>query len=427
VSKYSELVKSPQSLITSTRNAITAALTGRPGPVHLTIPRDVFFADVKEEQSLHLPKEVVVGGSGEKSLVEKALKILSEAKRPIIVAGSGCFYAQAWQEIKEFVSLTSIPIFSLLWDRCCIEEAIPQYAGIVSTEVNSGAELIAEADVIVTLGARVDYRLNYGELPMVSPDAKYIRVDAEPSEVHRVRFADVGIAGSPKEVLQQLTDKAKRLNWKNTQWLARIIKQRQENIDFWLSQKLEDTIPIPSLGLCREIKSFLSEDITFLLDGGNIGRWAHMLLFDRHPSFWFTCGISGVVGWGIPGAVSARLARPDKPVLLFSGDGAGGFTLGDIQTAVRFGIPYVAVVAHDSAWGIVVDLQPDGRCAGSELGEIRFDQVAKALGAKGIYIDDVKQIAPAIEEGLKAKIPTFIHVPTVGLGIDSYRKYLASK
>ncbi|UCB46305.1 MAG: thiamine pyrophosphate-binding protein, partial [Spirochaetota bacterium] len=193
VSKYAELVQSSENLLTATRNAITAALTGRPGPVHLTIPRDVFTADVKGESKSSLPKEVVVGGTGETTLVEEALKILNEAKRPIIIAGSGCFYAQAWQEIKEFVSHTSIPIFSLLWDRCCIEESIPQYVGLVSTEVNAGAELIAEADVIMTVGARVDYRLNYGEKPMVSPDAKYIRIDAEPSEVHRVRFADVGI------------------------------------------------------------------------------------------------------------------------------------------------------------------------------------------------------------------------------------------
>ena len=146
-----------------------------------------------------------------------------------------------------------------------------------------------------------------------------------------------------------------------------------------------------------------------------------MLLFDRHPSYWFTCGISGAIGWGIPGAVAARIARPDKPVLLLSGDGSAGFTLGDIQTAVRFGVPYVAVIAHDSAWGIVADEQPEGRTAGSKLGEIRFDRVAQVLGAEGVYIEKASQIAPAIEAGLTAKVPTFIHVPTVGLGIEAYR------
>jgi acetolactate synthase-1/2/3 large subunit len=132
-----------------------------------------------------------------------------------------------------------------------------------------------------------------------------------------------------------------------------------------------------------------------------------------------------VIAWGIPGAVAAKLARPDKPVLLLSGDGSAGFTLGDIQTAVRFGTPYVAVVAHDSAWGIVTDGQAEGRQAGSWLGEIRYDRVAEALGAKGVFVEDARQIAPAIREGFKAKVPTFIHVPTTIYGIRSYRKGFA--
>jgi acetolactate synthase-1/2/3 large subunit len=121
-----------------------------------------------------------------------------------------------------------------------------------------------------------------------------------------------------------------------------------------------------------------------LLDGGNIGRWAHMVLFDRHPAHWFTCGASGVVGWGLPGAVAAKMARPDHPLLLLSGDGAAGFTVTEIETALRFGTPYVAVVAHDGAWGIVADGQPEGRCAASKFGEIRFDRIAQALGAQGV-------------------------------------------
>ncbi|HEX29272.1 TPA: hypothetical protein ENG04_04250, partial [Candidatus Poribacteria bacterium] len=162
----------------------------------------------------------------------------------------------------------------------------------------------------------------------------------------------------------------------------------------------------------RELKRFLDQEVTFLLDGGNIGRWAHAFLFDRHPEHWLTCGISGVVGWGIPGAVAAKMARPDHPVLLLSGDGAAGFTLADIETALRFNTPYVAVVACDNAWGIVADGQPADRRAACLLGEIRFDRVAQALGARGVYIDDPDKLGPAIEEGLNLDTVTVIHVPT---------------
>ena len=152
-----------------------------------------------------------------------------------------------------------------------------------------------------------------------------------------------------------------------------------------------------------------------------------MLFFDRHPSHWFTCGISGVIGWGIPGAIAAKLIRPEEPLLLLSGDGSAGFTLGDIQTAVRFRTPYTAVIAHDSAWGIVSDGQPEGRHAGSELGEIRFDRVAEALGAKGVYIRHLEDIASAIEEGLRSDVPTFIHVPTLSYGIESAKRRIEER
>jgi acetolactate synthase-1/2/3 large subunit len=169
-----------------------------------------------------------------------------------------------------------------------------------------------------------------------------------------------------------------------------------------------------------DIKPFLDQDVTFLLDGGNIGRWAHMLLFDRHPAHWFTCGASGVVGWGLPGAVAAKRARPDHPLLLLSGDGAAGFTIAEIETAVRFGTPYVAVVAHDGAWGIVSDGQPEGRCVASHFGEIRFDRVAKALGAEGVYIEEAGQLVPSIEQALGSDTVVVIHVPTQLAGVSQW-------
>jgi acetolactate synthase-1/2/3 large subunit len=178
---------------------------------------------------------------------------------------------------------------------------------------------------------------------------------------------------------------------------------------------------VPGIRICREIQPFLERDVTFLLDGGNIGRWAHMTLFDRHPAHWFTCGASGVVGWGLPGAVAAKLARPDHPLLLLSGDGAAGFTVTEIETALRFGTPYVAVIAHDGAWGIVADGQPEGRRVASQFGEIRFDRVAEALGARGVLIDDPRQLGPAIEAGLEADTVTVIQVPTQQAGLGCWK------
>ncbi|MFQ6098849.1 MAG: thiamine pyrophosphate-dependent enzyme, partial [Armatimonadota bacterium] len=116
--------------------------------------------------------------------------------------------------------------------------------------------------------------------------------------------------------------------------------------------------------------------------------------------------------------VAARLARPDHPLLLLSGDGSAGFNLADIETALRFGTPYVAVIAHDSAWGIEADKRPEGQRQGTVLGEIRFDRVCEALGGRGVFIERPGELGPAIDEALRLDTVTFIHVPTQLGGID---------
>jgi acetolactate synthase-1/2/3 large subunit len=344
----------------------------------------------------------------------------------MLVAGSGAFYAHAWEALATFAEMTDVPVFSHIWDRGCIERAIPQYVGVTNDELNGAMAAMADADLLLFLGARIDYRVWHAQPPHVSRACRIVRIDADPDEINRVAVPDVGIVGNPRLVLEQLIEELQRLGYgAHTSWLARVCAARDGLLDKWADLCQGDTCPVPGLRICREIKPFLARDVTFLLDGGNIGRWAHMTLFDRHPAHWFTCGASGVVGWGLPGAVAAKLSRPDHPLLLLSGDGAAGFTVTEIETALRFGTPYVAVVAHDGAWGIVADGQPADRHVASEFGEIRFDLVARALGAEGVLIEDPREIEPAIERGLEAETVVVIQVPTQLGGIGRWEERYA--
>ena len=231
-----------------------------------------------------------------------------------------------------------------------------------------------------------------------------------------------------RSVLGQMTDEVLRRGiGSHRAWLAEVRAARQLLFDKWDGLGHEEAWPLSSIRICREIKRFLDEEITFLIDGGNIGQWAHMALFDRHPSHWLTCGASGAVGWGLSGAIAAKLARPRHGLLLLSGDGSAGFNLSEISTALRFGTPYVAVVAHDGAWGIVADGQPEGRRIASQFGEIRFDRVAQALGARGVYIEQAGQLGPAITEGLQANTVTVIHVPTQWASLESWEERFGSR
>ena len=335
--------------------------------------------------------------------MREAARILASARKPFLLVGSGAFYARAWDALKAFAALTHIPILSQIWDRGCIEEAILQYVGVTrgGHVTNSALPKLAEADVVLTLGARIDYRVGSGKPPLFPRNARVIRVDIDPSEINRNVVPEVGIVGDPRTVLCQLADELRQIGAaRHTDWLAEVRVARRALLDEWAARGYEDDWPLTSMRVLREIRKFLDLDITLLIDGGNIGQWAHMALFDRHPSHWLTCGASGVVGWGLSGAVAAKLARPRHPLLLLSGDGSAGFNLSEISTALRFRTPYVAVVVHcDGALGYRGGRSTGGPAHRQRVREIRFDRVAQALGARGVYVGILHRSAPPSPKG----------------------------
>ncbi|MBC7235127.1 MAG: thiamine pyrophosphate-binding protein [Chloroflexi bacterium] len=425
VCKYACQVHHVEALPQIFDTALAAATSGRPGPVHLTIPLDVLTAEVRVVAEAPPPPAARVRphGLADPALIHEAADLLASAQRPFLLVGSGAFYAHAWLPLRRLVTLCDIPVLSHIWDRGCIEEVIPQYVGITrgGQITNTALPRLAEADVVFVVGARIDYRVGMGRPPVWPAAARVVRIDADPAEIGRGRPPELGIVGDPAAVLGQITDEIeRRASISHAEWLADVRASRQLLLDRWATRAREDVWPLPALRICREIQPFLAREITFLIDGGNIGQWAHMSLFDRHPGHWLTCGASGAVGWGLGGAIAAKMARPEYPLLLLSGDGSFGFNLSEIETALRFKTPFVAIVAHDAAWGIVAEGQPEGRRVASHLGEIRFDRVAEALGARGVFIGHAAQLGPAIEEGLAADTVTVIHVPTQLASLDTW-------
>ena len=425
ICKYASLVDRVEHLERKFNAAVFHATAPRPGPVHLTIPMDVLLAECKAPVMSAPPARVGQGPAPNLSIARQVAAKLHGAASPLIVAGSGLFYAGAGGLLQELAQLTGIPVLSQMWDRGDFSRTFPEYVGVASAEVNGAMSLFNEADVVLTVGARVDYRLGYGQPPVCREGIEFIRIDADPAEVGRGVRPVLGMAADPYLALHAIISCARELDWQHQDWLARVRSAREEFLQRWQDFGWEDGSPLPAIRLCREIKAILDEqDPVFLLDGGNIGRWAHMILFDRHPAHWLTCGASGVVGWGLPGAIAAKLAHPERPVLLLSGDGSAGFTVTEIETALRFHTPYVGVIADDSAWGIVVDGQREDKRIASELGKVRFDLVAEALGARGMYMDEPDQLRPAIEEALAMDTVTIIQVPVQQGGIGRMARSL---
>ncbi len=410
--KYTRLVDRPDKVAFYVREAIAVALSGRPGPVHLTIPLDVLAAEAGAAPLPVSPDSGLVHHAcmGDAAAVAAAVRAIAAAQRPLLIAGSGCFYAHAAAALASFVTQTDIPVVVPIWERGCIDSPLPQFMGVIGAAAGS-PRLLDSADLVILAGAPVDYRVGYLQAPALNPAAQVIRISADPSELRQGRDAAIAIQGDPRSVLQQLGSLLpEQPAAAHSAWLA----EAQQRNDAFRSRWHTPLPDRPATGrhIVEALRPFVQGDAVFVVDGGNIGQWAHMSLCDRYPGHWLTCGASGVIGFGLGGAMAARLAYPDRPVILLSGDGSMGFNTADIETAVRHKLPFVTIVADDQSWGIVVSGQKQRYGAQNmvacQLGPLRFDLIAEACGATGLLVDDPQQLGPAIQHALAGNRPCLI-------------------
>jgi len=418
LSKFAQMVTVPERIPQLVEQAFAAATAGRPGPVHLTLPLDVQTAEVNLEKVVKTPlrtAKVEQSAGGDPQAIAEAVAWLGEAERPLLVAGSGVFYAEGGPALEAFAKACAVPVVVPIWDRGAVDKPWREFMGVLGA-ATGGPNLLADSDLIVLAGARFDYRIGYLQPPAVRRDARVIRIDIDPAELARGVKAQLAIQGDARSVLSQLREEAKQRGTPpHSAWLEAAIRRRREFQARCRAARQKAPQGLHALDILRALEGVLTDKTVFLLDGGNIGQWAHQVLFDRYPGHWLTCGASAVVGYGLPAALAARLLYPQRPVILLSGDGAMTFTMAEFESAARQGLSFVVIVADDSAWGITLteQLRAYGHGLSSELGPMRFDQVAEGFGACGVRVSMPEEIQPAIVEGLARHRPTLIHVPIV--------------
>jgi len=417
--KFAQWVDRPERIPLAVQEAFSAALSGRPGPVHLTIPLDVLRAEMPDPGTSRLkpgPAVYDCRAAADPAAVREAVKLIQKASRPMIIAGSGVFYADASRPLARLAGLLKAPLAVPIWDRGAVEEPLPEFVGVIGA-ASGEPKILPDADLVLLVGARVDYRLGYLEPPAVAPGTPVIRLEVDPQEMAQSIQPDVPLLCDPQSGLTQLAAALKRHKG-NTSWMREARRRAREFHRAWRKAPAPQAPPLTGRHVIDAVRQVITRNTFLLVDGGNIGQWFHMALCERYPARWMTCGASGVVGWGIPAAIAVRSLFPQAPVLLLSGDGSATFTIAELEAASRQRLPFVCVVADDSAWGIVISMSRRRGTApvGAKLGPIQFAKVAQGFGARGVLIKDPEQLPAAIREGFSADRPTLIHVPIAGGG-----------
>lgn len=393
--RYARLMDRPDRTLQILDEAWRAASGAKPGPVHLTFPMDMQRTEVSERRMLPATREPAAeeAAGGE---WERAVAALGRAEQPLIVAGSGLYYGGEAEAVCAFAREFSVPLAVSIWDRGVVDEPLEAFVGVVGA-ATGGPVILPGADCVLMAGAEPDYRVGYLHTGAIRDDAEVVRIDRGWRE-----FTEAYRNNGGKRHLSWLSEARRR----RAVYQERVKRKGERQAGGALH----------ALHVVKAVEKTLPDDGLLLLDGGSIGQWFHQLLPDRYPGQWLTCGRSGVVGWGLGGAMGARATYPDRPLVLVSGDGAFTFTVAELECAARQKLGFVAIVADDEAWGITEQghLQQFGEAITSKLGPIDFAGLAESLGARGLRAKSGAELEQALRHGLADSGVTVIHARITG-------------
>jgi acetolactate synthase-1/2/3 large subunit len=408
MTKHARSVQETHRIPEYVGRGIAEATTGRPGPVYMEIPRDIMEGYVNEEEvEFQKTYRLTNKPMGNPADIEKAAKILDEAQRPVVIAGSGAFYSKAQNELKEFVEKTGIPFFTRNAARGLVPDSHPLFVSIGATGHPVFAGAIQNADVVLILGTRPGYIMKRESFPA---NAKIIRVDIDAAAITDQLDVEVGIVGDVKEVLKQLIAAVK----KNTHqgWVEALANGKTQMVQAVLPLLTSDQKSIHPARLMFEIMQRIDENTIVVIDGGDAATFGNSFLpaTGLGQYMGIANGSFGPLGVGVPYAMAAKLAHPDKKVILLTGDGAFGYGAMEYDTAIRYGIKFTTIILNDSCWGMIKRSEAQRATeekpfVGLFLRDVRYDQVVEALGGHGEYVTEAAEIGAAIDRAIASDKP----------------------
>jgi thiamine pyrophosphate-dependent acetolactate synthase large subunit-like protein len=415
--KWSAAADGPAVIPQLVRTAVAEARSGRPGPVHLELPADVVAAAVGLPASeLDAPPELRVPPTPGPAEVERAAHVLAEARRPLVVAGGGVVLDDAARELRRLVARLGAAATATQMGLGAVSAADPSFVGhggLVGGEPVLRA--LREADVVLLAGCRVSSWLWEGSAPALGREGQQvIHLDIEPSAAGVVLPAStLVLEGSVRDGLMSLLDAlAHEAPQTEDAWPASLVADHRAHLAR-LSAGGDDPGAMHPALLARALGEWLADDALVVYDGGHTSFWSNDLTPALEPRTRFHDPGMAHLGFGLPYALALQAASPGRTVVNVTGDGAFGFTLAELDTARRLGLPVLTVIHDNAAWGVIrFGQERSGFELGTELGGTDYAAVARAFGCHGERVTELVEVGPALDRARASGLPAVVDVVT---------------
>ncbi len=406
ITKFSAGVRSTERIADMIAMAARECFAGAPGPSYLEIPRDVLDGEVPIEKAI-TPEAGRYRAStksiGDPADIEKLAQILVESERPAILLGTQVWSCRGHEEAIALLKGLNIPGYMNGASRGLLPPGDSHYFH------RTRGDAFKEADVIVIVGTPFDFRMGYGR--RLRADATVVHIDMDYRTVAKNRDVSLGLVGDPGAILKAVHDATTGLSDNGAagreEWLSHLRTIEQQKTEKLMPMFLSDAKPIHPYRVAWELNEFLTEDTIYIGDGGDVVTISAQAVQPRAPGNWMDPGALGGLGVGTGFALASKIVHPNKEVLCYYGDGSFGMTAFDMETANRFGAPYIAVIGNNSAmnqirYGQLSKYGEERGNVGNLLGDVPFSKFAEMLGGYGEEVREPGEIQPALQRAREA-------------------------
>jgi len=421
MSKYTSLATTPKEAVMGTQLAIKHATSGRPGPACVVMRSAAISGEVDVESPPFIHNAAGYLNTAKPQSapqdIQKAIEILSQSKRPVLVAGNGVHLSKSHQQLQELAELWNMPVATSYKGKSAIAETHPLSVGMVGVYGQEAANRsVGEADTVVIVGAKLTPQDTVRERPSIFDPLhqKIIQIDIDDRNAGWTFPVDLGLIGDAGSILSQLVEASQPVAPNSAsdrkEW-ADALPQRKQDGSFYEDPALhQDSSPVTPQRLVALLHENMSADTIFALDAGNNRTWMAHFYQARQANTFFCPGGTAGMGWGLPAAVGLKLVYKNRPVVCVTGDGGYMMTVNALSTAVQYDLPIICVVFNDGALGMVRQHQPEGRRIASEFVTTDNAAVARGFGAFGIQVGDSRDLPDAIRQAQASSLPAVIDV-----------------